>query len=496
MRAMHIATPDNFELPLTALVGESVAVLGIKGSGKTNTAAVLIEELLAQSLPLTIVDIEGEYWGLRERFEIVVAGRSRNVDLEVSPEQAGAIARFSLLNSVSVILDLSEFSQDDMMRFLLKYFKALWDASFDVRKPYEIVLEEAHEFVPQGIRTPLKEVITRIALRGRKRGLGIIAVSQRSAKVEKDVLTQAAILFLHRVVHPIDVKVYQDILPLPPRDVESMLGRLKPGQVIVLKDYQAAVIQVRLRYTYHVGATPELSPSSTPRLRKVGAALLKELRQALSHETAEDDAEHLTIKSLQVQLDEKNAEIERLRTTIEKLQEQIGLLSKLEVSMNEHFVTPEALRLSAVEVQQMHAETLSTGSKSIAQVPTVMLVEKSDSAVVVSATEPDAVAKQKRRFEILVQDLMKLPRFHRLILKYLLQREDAAVTAKELGRWLNLSEDTIRNRPPLELIKMGLINRSGKRGEFRYSSSFHRLKRIQYPNLSEDQLVEEIIHRC
>src|SRR3712207_6513053 len=121
---LQIDTSHELRLPLATLVGQSVAVLGIRGSGKTNTAAVLIEELLAQGLPLTIVDIEGEYWGLRERFEILVVGRSENVDLVVEAGHAAKLAEFSVLHGISVILDLSEFSQDEMFRFLTQYFKS------------------------------------------------------------------------------------------------------------------------------------------------------------------------------------------------------------------------------------------------------------------------------------------------------------------------------------------------------------------------------------
>ena len=80
---LHIDIDQRIQMPLKSFIGESVAVLGIRGSGKTNTAAVLIEELLTGGLPLTIVDIEGEYWGLKEKFEILVIGRSPNADIEV-----------------------------------------------------------------------------------------------------------------------------------------------------------------------------------------------------------------------------------------------------------------------------------------------------------------------------------------------------------------------------------------------------------------------------
>ena len=52
---MDIDTEGRLPLDIDSFVGKSTALLGITGSGKTNTAAVLIEELLSNGLPLTIV---------------------------------------------------------------------------------------------------------------------------------------------------------------------------------------------------------------------------------------------------------------------------------------------------------------------------------------------------------------------------------------------------------------------------------------------------------
>ena len=73
MSILHIDSSNELQFQTQDLVGRSIAMLGITGSGKTNTAAVLIEELLSNGLPLTIVDIEGEYWGLKEKFEVLVS---------------------------------------------------------------------------------------------------------------------------------------------------------------------------------------------------------------------------------------------------------------------------------------------------------------------------------------------------------------------------------------------------------------------------------------
>jgi len=54
----------------------------------------------------------------------------------------------------------------------------------------------------------VSDVLVMIATEGRKRGLGIVMVGQRSARIDKDVLSQAGILMLHRVRHPADMGVY------------------------------------------------------------------------------------------------------------------------------------------------------------------------------------------------------------------------------------------------------------------------------------------------
>jgi len=68
MPTLNLDTNNILNLQTQDLIGRCVAVLGISGSGKTNTAAVLVEELLSSGVPMTIVDIEGEYWGLKEKY--------------------------------------------------------------------------------------------------------------------------------------------------------------------------------------------------------------------------------------------------------------------------------------------------------------------------------------------------------------------------------------------------------------------------------------------
>src|SRR5690606_16115035 len=160
---------DEFKLlPLKAedFLGQSVAVLGIKGSGKSNTAAVLAEELLTANVPLCIVDVAGEYAGLKDKFEIFSVGCSlqpETLDAKLPVERAAAAARRSYERGVSVILDVSGFNRQARECFLAEYMNTIWNLAQTLRHPYILFLEEAHNYIPQSGQTAVTGVLTDVA---------------------------------------------------------------------------------------------------------------------------------------------------------------------------------------------------------------------------------------------------------------------------------------------------------------------------------------------
>lgn len=492
MAALSIDSSNKFQIQTQTLVGRSVAVLGITGSGKTNTAAVLIEELLSSGLPLTVVDIEGEYWGLKEKFEVIVAGRSEHAELEVNPNSAAQLAEISVKRSISVILDLSDFTQNEASEFLTQYFTSLWAASTSAKQPYQIVLEEAHEFVPQGIGTLLKQILTRIALRGRKRGLGIILISQRSAKVEKDVLTQTSLLFLHKVVHPIDVKVYKDLIPLPGTQVEDMIRKLQPGEAVVVYNHQVHAVHIRHRYTFHVGSTPMYDIVRQPKLRRIDEATLKELRALIADhkndEAIKDERANLIrrIKELEDVVATKDAEIQRL-------EEQIELLSKLSISVEGLPAGTQLSRPQTLAVDQAIIRQVITGKESNGLVlPTTDNLTPELKMTNMLLSEPHLTLLEQRKLDSLVKRIQKLPKLQHSILHLLAEHEGTSMTVPMIASWLSLKESTIRSRPPRDLIKMKLITRvRGNRG-YKYASIVSSYLRNEFPKYEPDLLLKLI----
>src|SRR5947208_15415261 len=489
--SLNIAEPD-LSLETQAFVGRSVALLGITGSGKTNTAAVLIEELLTQGLPMTIVDIEGEYWGLKQSYDLLIAGRSEHAELEIGPDNAPQLAKISVQRGISVILDLSDYTQDEQYDFLGAYFQSLWESAGKERKPYQIILEEAHEWVPQGTNTPLKQLLSRIALRGRKRGLGIILMSQRSAKVEKDVLTQASLLFLHKVVHPTDLRVYKDLIPLPATQVEDMVRRLRPGEAIIVYNHEASIVQLRLRHTFHAGSTPTWNSVPQPKLRKLDAGMLKELRALTvgpDRRTSSNNEQAklaTRVKELEEAIALKDAEIQRL-------QNQIDLLSKLSVSIAGLSNAPQFSDTHTLTVDQAVVGHVITGERSSGA------ASKTTNKAVSHLSEPyssqsgvSLTAAEQRKLDSIIQRFQRLPRLQRSILRLLFEHEGTAMNVPMMASWLSLKESTIRNHPPFDLMKMKLVTRVRAKRGYKYTSSVSTYFRTELPQIEPDTILKAI----
>lgn len=260
---MHIDTEGILSNLIAApdLIGQSIAVLGIKGSGKSNTASVLMEELLAAGVPICVLDIAGEYYTLKDEHPgLTIVGRSINtaVDVGLTMENIEKVARMAYLNGSSVVFDISGYDSTVREEIITFYFWEIWKQSAVARIPLIIFLEEAHNWLPQGGKIGTKKVFVDIASEGRKRGLSLVLIGQRSTRIDKDTLTQADILFLHKVKHPVDVKVYQGLIPRAPRWVHERVDGLRQGEALVLFEDRVLRCKMRRRHTEHVGATPTL----------------------------------------------------------------------------------------------------------------------------------------------------------------------------------------------------------------------------------------------
>jgi hypothetical protein len=205
---------SDFTLPLD-LVVQQTGILARTGAGKTNTAVVIVEEVLGAGQQVVILDPPGAWWGLRSSgdgsapgYPIVVLGGSQG-DLPLEPSAGQTIADFVVDEGASVILDLSEFSGREMGTFVTAFAERLYTRKSAKRDPMLLVIEEADEVAPQ---RPMPEqnrmlgAIERIVKRGRMRGIGTLVITQRSASLNKNVLSQIGTMIAMQTTAPQDIK--------------------------------------------------------------------------------------------------------------------------------------------------------------------------------------------------------------------------------------------------------------------------------------------------
>jgi len=270
---------DGFSMPTVEVLTGRGFVTGKSGSGKSNTASVVAEELLEAGAPLLLVDTDGEYYGLKEQYELLHVGGDDRCDLQVDASHADRLAKVALDRGVPVVLDTSGFDDPDEGRDLVgAVVERLFAREKEARTPFLLVVEEAHEFVPQqGGLDDVGETLVRVAKRGRKRGLGMCALSQRPASVSKDYITQCDWLVWHRLTWENDTAVVSRILG---DDAADDVRDLADGEAIVQTDWDGEVRHVRFRRkrTFDAGATPDLDDIERPDLKSVDDDLIAGLR--------------------------------------------------------------------------------------------------------------------------------------------------------------------------------------------------------------------------
>jgi hypothetical protein len=197
-------------IPDEALL-QHIAILAKTGAGKTYLAKTIAERLLKAGRRLCVIDPTGGWWGLRSNasgrgpgFPIVVFG-GQHADIELHESHGAALAEIIGGSSTPAIIDTSQLLVGQRVRFFTAFAENLLRTN---RGPLHLIIDEAHIFAPQG-KTDIQggqmlHAANNLVSLGRSRGLRIILVTQRGAKLHKDSLTQIETLVAMRVLSPQD----------------------------------------------------------------------------------------------------------------------------------------------------------------------------------------------------------------------------------------------------------------------------------------------------
>lgn len=234
----------KFPIPDSALA-QHTAILGKTGSGKTTTAKLIVEHVVAGDARVCILDpIKSDWWGLISSasgkaaglpFQIL-GGPHGHVPLHASAGKAiaGVVASGALPLS---IVDMSQFEAGGLQRFFADFAQVLVQK---MRGVLYLVVEEAHEFAPKeragfGAENMSIHYAKRIATAGRSKGIRMIACTQRVQSLHNAILGSCETLVAMRLSAPADqepvVKWLRSNVADKDRraEIEGSLGSLSTG---------------------------------------------------------------------------------------------------------------------------------------------------------------------------------------------------------------------------------------------------------------------------
>jgi hypothetical protein len=226
-----IPSLGTISINLPVLLQSRMLVQANSGAGKSWTLRRVLEQT-AGGVQQLVIDPEGEFASLRERFDYIVCA-PHDADVVATPQTAAALARALWESGVSAILDIYELKAHERVLFVRRFLEALINAPKKIWHPTLVAIDEIQMFAPQvGSAESLAAVID-LASRGRKRGLALVGATQRLSKLHKDVAAELLNKVIMRTGLDVDVQRAADELGMARAGAMTTLRELEPGEAFV-----------------------------------------------------------------------------------------------------------------------------------------------------------------------------------------------------------------------------------------------------------------------
>lgn len=269
--ALRIAA--NLSLPLDVAT-QTTAILALRRVGKTYAASVLVEEMMKARLPVVVLDPTGAWWGLRASADgqkagypvVIIGGEHGDVPLE--PVAGKILADLVVDHPGWYVIDFSQTTSNaEQDRIAGDFAEQLYRRKAKKPFPLHLVVDEADSFAPQqvGRNRRTLDAFEAIVRRGGVRGLGTTLITQRSAVLSKNVLTQADNLLVLRITSPQDRAAIEEWIkgngtPEERKEMMAALASLAQGEAYFWSPGALNIfrrIKIRTRETFNSSATPK-----------------------------------------------------------------------------------------------------------------------------------------------------------------------------------------------------------------------------------------------
>lgn len=237
------AGSKSVSIDLELLLRTRLLVQANSGGGKSFLLRRLAEQLWGK-VQVILIDREGEFASLREKFGYVLIGEGGEAAADI--RSARLLAERLLECKASAICDLYEAFRTkpgDRRAWVRAFLEGLIDAPKHLWRNVVVIVDEAHLFAPQ--ETPkaasmierevisgCKDAMIALATVGRKRGLCAVWATQRLAKLDKDASSELFNRLVGMTIEDVDVDRAADLMSVSrdeKTDFKKSLRDLEPG---------------------------------------------------------------------------------------------------------------------------------------------------------------------------------------------------------------------------------------------------------------------------
>jgi hypothetical protein len=344
MKESHINIGTKIDL--ADLLTSRLLIQANSGGGKSAIARVIMEKVYGK-IPFIVLDFDGEYYTLKEKFGDVLVIGGQYADVPISLKSAKLLPREIIGNGLSVVIDLSDLKTDERILYSKYFLESLMDLPKQYWLSYLVFIEEAHKLCGQQDKYPSGPAVKDLMSRGRKMGYCGVLLTQRISKLHKDAAAECNNKFIGRTFLDLDMNRAGDELAFTNKNDKFLLRDLKPGHFYAfgtsIDPHHVHEVTIEMPQTKmpKAGISLEIKPQKPTDKLKATLAKLNDLPQ-------EAEKEMKNIRDLQ-------GEVSRLKSELSKATKTpVGLHSTKDSNQNAEL--KEKLRLAEQHVKQYQGE--------------------------------------------------------------------------------------------------------------------------------------------
>lgn len=327
---------------LQDLLQSRLLIQANSGGGKSVLARVIIEQTFG-IVPFIVLDIEGEYYTLKEKFGDLLVIGGQHADIPISIKSVKLLPKEIIANRLSIVIDLSDLQMNDRILYAKYFLETMMDLPKEYWVNYLVFIEEAHKLCGEQDKQASATAVKDLMSRGRKRGYCGVLLTQRISKLHKDAAAECNNKFIGRTFLDIDLDRSAKELGLSSSADKKIIRELVPGNFYAfgtsIEPHEVHTVKINLPQTKipKAGVSLDIKPKAPTEKIKLMLAKLNEIEteKAIPQKTHKKEPDSIRDEKL---VKQNQTLIEELNFTKQKLFEANKQLEAKDKQIN-HFTS-------------------------------------------------------------------------------------------------------------------------------------------------------------